>query len=69
MLILEGALTRLDGSPLKYTYWRSKAPDPSVMRAGLCVTMRISDAVWQLANCTDKQGFVCRTSSGKRHDL
>ncbi|KAK9966427.1 hypothetical protein ABG768_003538 [Culter alburnus] len=60
----KGALTRLDGSPLKYTYWRSKAPDPSVMRAGLCVTMRISDAVWQLANCTDKQGFVCRTSSG-----
>uniref|UniRef100_A0A672SME5 Phospholipase A2 receptor 1 n=1 Tax=Sinocyclocheilus grahami TaxID=75366 RepID=A0A672SME5_SINGR len=59
------ALTRLDGSPLHYTNWRSKAPDAGDMRADSCVTMRVSDAVWQLADCTEKLGFICKTSTGK----
>ncbi|RXN22317.1 secretory phospholipase A2 receptor-like protein [Labeo rohita] len=58
------ALTRLDGSPLHYTNWRSKAPDANDMRADSCVTMRVSDAVWQLADCTDRLGFICKTSTG-----
>ncbi|XP_016324044.1 secretory phospholipase A2 receptor-like [Sinocyclocheilus anshuiensis] len=58
------ALTRLDGSPLHYTNWRSKAPDASDMRADSCVTMQVSDAVWQLADCTEKLGFICKTSTG-----
>lgn len=69
LFILADALTRLDGSPLHYTNWRSKAPDANDMRADSCVTMRVSDAVWQLADCTDRLGFICKTSTGKSHDL
>ncbi|XP_051967030.1 secretory phospholipase A2 receptor-like [Xyrauchen texanus] len=58
------ALTRFDGSPLQYTNWLSKAPDASVMQADTCVTMRVSDAVWRLANCRDRLGFICKTSTG-----
>ncbi|XP_056590503.1 secretory phospholipase A2 receptor [Triplophysa dalaica] len=58
------ALTRFDGSPLQYTNWRSKAPDGSQMRADSCVTMRVWDATWQLANCGDRFGFICKTTTG-----
>uniref|UniRef100_A0A673NB35 Secretory phospholipase A2 receptor-like n=1 Tax=Sinocyclocheilus rhinocerous TaxID=307959 RepID=A0A673NB35_9TELE len=57
------ALTRLDGSPLHYTNWRSRAPDASDMRADSCVTLQVSDAVWQLADCTERLGFICKTST------
>nr|XP_055039953.1 secretory phospholipase A2 receptor isoform X1 [Misgurnus anguillicaudatus] len=58
------ALTRFDGSPLQYTNWRSKAPDAEAMDVDTCVTMRVADAVWQLASCRDRFGFICKTSTG-----
>uniref|UniRef100_A0A8C1L249 Phospholipase A2 receptor 1 n=1 Tax=Cyprinus carpio TaxID=7962 RepID=A0A8C1L249_CYPCA len=63
------ALTRLDGSPLHYTNWRSRAPDASDISVDSCVTLRVADAVWQLADCTERLGFICKTSTGKRHDF
>ncbi len=69
MLFIADALTRLDGSPLLYTNWRSRAPDASDMRADSCVILRVSDAVWQLADCTERLGFICKTSTGKRRDF
>ncbi|XP_042590494.1 secretory phospholipase A2 receptor [Cyprinus carpio] len=58
------ALTRLDGSPLHYTNWRSRAPDASDISVDSCVTLRVADAVWQLADCTERLGFICKTSTG-----
>lgn len=58
------ALTWLDGSALKYTNWRLKAPDASVMNVDTCVSMRVSDAAWLLASCTDRLGYVCKSRSG-----
>uniref|UniRef100_A0A673NEV6 Secretory phospholipase A2 receptor-like n=1 Tax=Sinocyclocheilus rhinocerous TaxID=307959 RepID=A0A673NEV6_9TELE len=29
----------------------------------------VSDAVWQLADCTERLGFICKTSTGKRRDF
>uniref|UniRef100_A0A8C2KGZ8 Phospholipase A2 receptor 1 n=1 Tax=Cyprinus carpio TaxID=7962 RepID=A0A8C2KGZ8_CYPCA len=69
MLIVADALTRLDGSPLHYTNWRSRAPDASDISVDSCVTLRVLDAVWQLADCTERLGFICKTSTGKRHDF
>uniref|UniRef100_A0A8C1KZG4 Phospholipase A2 receptor 1 n=1 Tax=Cyprinus carpio TaxID=7962 RepID=A0A8C1KZG4_CYPCA len=69
MLIVADALTRLDGSPLHYTNWRSRAPDASDISVDSCVTLRVADAVWQLADCTERLGFICKTSTGKRHDF
>lgn len=60
----EDALTWLDGSALDYMNWRLKAPDTGVMHADTCVSMRLSDAEWLLADCTTRLGFVCKTRSG-----
>lgn len=59
-----GVLARLDGSQLQYTNWRSRVPDEQEMRKQPCVSMRVSDAVWQLADCTERLGFICKTSTG-----
>lgn len=63
-IFLEDALTWLDGSTLDYTNWRLKAPDASVMHADTCVSTRVSDAEWLLADCSNRLGFVCKTRSG-----
>ncbi|XP_007237401.3 secretory phospholipase A2 receptor [Astyanax mexicanus] len=55
------ALTWVDGSAISYSNWRTRAPDTSRMRADTCVSMRVSDTEWRLANCQDKLGFVCKT--------
>ncbi|KAF4083409.1 hypothetical protein AMELA_G00140980 [Ameiurus melas] len=59
----KAALTWLDDSALDYTNWRRKAPDTSAMHADTCVSMRVSNAEWLLAGCSDRLGFVCKTRS------
>lgn len=66
LIFSENALTWLDGSALEYTNWRLKAPDASVMHADTCVSMRVSDAEWLLAGCTNRLGFICKTRSGAK---
>ncbi|XP_053539216.1 secretory phospholipase A2 receptor isoform X3 [Ictalurus punctatus] len=61
--IEKGALTWLDDSALDYTNWRLKAPDTSAMHADTCVSTRVSNAEWLLADCSDRLGFVCKTRS------
>ncbi|TRY88119.1 hypothetical protein DNTS_031499 [Danionella cerebrum] len=39
-------------------------PDERDMREKPCVSLRVSDAVWQLSDCADKLAFICKTSSG-----
>ncbi|XP_076159863.1 secretory phospholipase A2 receptor isoform X1 [Alosa pseudoharengus] len=56
-------LTWLDGSPLDYSSWHFRAPDTSVLRPDTCVSLRVSDGVWNLASCTDQLGFVCKTKT------
>lgn len=56
-------LTWLDGSALDFSSWHFRAPDASVLRSDTCVSLRVSDGVWNLASCTDQLGFVCKTKS------
>jgi hypothetical protein len=53
-----------DGSPMDYSNWNVKAPDPSLLTADTCVSTRVSDGMWLLSQCTDRLGFVCKTNSG-----
>uniref|UniRef100_A0A4W5N1G4 C-type lectin domain-containing protein n=1 Tax=Hucho hucho TaxID=62062 RepID=A0A4W5N1G4_9TELE len=53
-----------DGSPMDYSNWNFKAPDPSLLTADTCVSTRVSDGMWLLSQCTDRLGFVCKTNSG-----
>lgn len=55
----------VDGSPMDYTGWASKAPDPRLLSADVCVTTRATDGVWHLAQCTERLGFVCKIVTGK----
>ncbi|XP_028835603.1 secretory phospholipase A2 receptor isoform X2 [Denticeps clupeoides] len=57
----DNALTWLDGSPLDFSNWHFKAPDPKVLTVGTCVSARVSDGVWNLADCNNKLGFICKT--------
>uniref|UniRef100_A0A4W5N1I9 C-type lectin domain-containing protein n=1 Tax=Hucho hucho TaxID=62062 RepID=A0A4W5N1I9_9TELE len=52
-----------DGSPMDYSNWNFKAPDPSLLTADTCVSTRVSDGMWLLSQCTDRLGFVCKTNS------
>ncbi|KAL2087574.1 hypothetical protein ACEWY4_016402 [Coilia grayii] len=56
-------LTWLDGSPLDYSSWHFRPPDARVLSADTCVSLRVSDGVWNLASCTDKLGFICKTKA------
>uniref|UniRef100_A0AAY4BW24 Phospholipase A2 receptor 1 n=1 Tax=Denticeps clupeoides TaxID=299321 RepID=A0AAY4BW24_9TELE len=60
----DNALTWLDGSPLDFSNWHFKAPDPKVLTVGTCVSARVSDGVWNLADCNNKLGFICKTRTG-----
>lgn len=55
----------VDGSPMDYTNWPSKAPDSKLLTADTCVTTRVVDGVWHLSQCTERLGFVCKTASSK----
>ncbi|XP_036401571.1 secretory phospholipase A2 receptor [Megalops cyprinoides] len=57
------ALAWVDGSPIRYSNWHFKAPNPEVLTVDTCVSMRVSDSVWHLSRCGDKLGFVCKTHS------
>ncbi|KAG7232758.1 hypothetical protein INR49_008148 [Caranx melampygus] len=59
----------VDASPMDYTNWPSKAPDPKQLTADTCVTTRVIDGVWHLSRCTERLGFVCKTVSGSHHGV
>ncbi|XP_066544721.1 secretory phospholipase A2 receptor isoform X2 [Amia ocellicauda] len=54
------ALAWFDGSPLKYSNWHFTPPDVKSLSVDSCVTMRISDGIWNVARCYDSLGFVCK---------
>ncbi|XP_042179949.1 secretory phospholipase A2 receptor isoform X2 [Oncorhynchus tshawytscha] len=58
-----GSMAWFDGSPMDYSNWNVKAPDPSLLTADTCVSTRVSDGMWLLSQCTDRMGFVCKTNS------
>ncbi|XP_073320103.1 secretory phospholipase A2 receptor [Pagrus major] len=57
------SLSWVDGSPMDYTNWPSKAPDSKLLTADACVTTRVVDGVWHVSQCTERLGFVCKTIS------
>ncbi|XP_061669890.1 secretory phospholipase A2 receptor [Syngnathoides biaculeatus] len=58
-----GSTAWVDGSPLDFTGWPDKAPDPKMLTPGTCVSTRAADGVWRLSGCTERLGFVCKTAS------
>ncbi|XP_074522887.1 secretory phospholipase A2 receptor [Halichoeres trimaculatus] len=57
------SLSWVDGSPMDYTNWPSKAPDSKLLTADACVTTRVVDGLWHLSQCDERLGFVCKTVS------
>ncbi|KAF3686592.1 Secretory phospholipase A2 receptor [Channa argus] len=57
------SLAWVDGSPVDYTNWPNKAPDSRLLTADVCVTTRMVDGVWQLSQCSERLGFVCKIVS------
>lgn len=64
-LLLADSLAWVDGSPMDYTNWPNKVPDSKLLTADSCVTTRVVDGVWHLSRCTERLGFVCKTTSRK----
>uniref|UniRef100_A0A3Q3WZL2 Uncharacterized protein n=1 Tax=Mola mola TaxID=94237 RepID=A0A3Q3WZL2_MOLML len=59
----------VDGSPVDYNNWPSKAPDPKLLTADACATTRGVDGLWRLSLCTERLGFVCKTLISKLNCL
>uniref|UniRef100_A0A671XU88 Phospholipase A2 receptor 1 n=1 Tax=Sparus aurata TaxID=8175 RepID=A0A671XU88_SPAAU len=57
------SMSWVDGSPMDYTNWPSKAPDSKLLTADTCVTTRVFDGAWHLSQCTERLGFICKTAS------
>ncbi|XP_035538129.1 secretory phospholipase A2 receptor isoform X1 [Morone saxatilis] len=63
------SMSWVDGSPMEYTNWPSKAPDPKLLTADSCVTTRVVDGVWHLSGCTERLGFVCKIVSNANTEV
>lgn len=61
---LAGSMAWFGGSPIDYSNWNLRAPDPSLLTADTCVSTMVSDGMWLLSQCTDRLGFVCEITSG-----
>uniref|UniRef100_A0A672ISJ2 Phospholipase A2 receptor 1 n=1 Tax=Salarias fasciatus TaxID=181472 RepID=A0A672ISJ2_SALFA len=61
------SLAWVDGSPVSYTNWPGRAPDPGLLTADACVSTRVDDGAWHLAQCTERLGFICKTVSARLH--
>ncbi|XP_061743297.1 secretory phospholipase A2 receptor isoform X2 [Nerophis ophidion] len=53
----------VDGAPVDFTSWASRVPDSSLLTADTCVSTRAVDGIWRLSGCTERLGFVCKTTS------
>uniref|UniRef100_A0AAY5KK31 Phospholipase A2 receptor 1 n=1 Tax=Esox lucius TaxID=8010 RepID=A0AAY5KK31_ESOLU len=61
--ILSRSLAWFDGTPVEYSNWHFKAPDLGQLTPDTCASIRVSDGEWHLSHCTDRLGFVCKTTS------
>ncbi|XP_028972623.2 secretory phospholipase A2 receptor [Esox lucius] len=57
------SLAWFDGTPVEYSNWHFKAPDLGQLTPDTCASIRVSDGEWHLSHCTDRLGFVCKTTS------
>uniref|UniRef100_A0A8C5D7B1 Phospholipase A2 receptor 1 n=1 Tax=Gouania willdenowi TaxID=441366 RepID=A0A8C5D7B1_GOUWI len=57
------SMSWVDGTPIDYTNWPGRAPDPSALTADTCVARRAVDGSWLLSECNEKLGFICKTIS------
>uniref|UniRef100_A0A669B2C0 Phospholipase A2 receptor 1 n=1 Tax=Oreochromis niloticus TaxID=8128 RepID=A0A669B2C0_ORENI len=54
----------VDGSPMEYTNWPHKGPNPKLLTEDSCVTTRVVDGTWHFTPCTERLGFICKIISG-----
>ncbi|XP_006636684.2 secretory phospholipase A2 receptor isoform X1 [Lepisosteus oculatus] len=55
------ALEWFNGSPIKYSNWPfGKGPEADILTVDSCVSVRLSDGIWQLSHCNEKLGFICK---------
>ncbi|XP_053155223.1 secretory phospholipase A2 receptor [Hemicordylus capensis] len=52
-----------DGSPLNFSNWGIKEPEPGQLKGNVCIALRTTDGIWQLSPCQERKGFVCKTST------
>ncbi|XP_005935312.1 secretory phospholipase A2 receptor [Haplochromis burtoni] len=53
----------VDGSPMEYTNWPHKGPNPKLLTEDSCVTTRVVDGTWHFTPCTERLGFICKIIS------
>lgn len=56
----------VDGTPVDYSNWPGRSPNTKVLPADACATMKAVDGVWQLAQCSQPLGFVCKTVASSK---
>ncbi|XP_024150676.1 secretory phospholipase A2 receptor [Oryzias melastigma] len=53
----------VDSLKSDYTNWASKGPDAKRMTADTCVTTKVVDGVWHISTCTERLGFICKSTA------
>lgn len=56
----------VDGSPVDYSNWPGKSPNAKLLPADSCATMKAVDGVWQLSQCSQQLGFICKTVASSK---
>lgn len=59
--LLAESVSWVDGTRVDYSNWPGKSPNTKVLPADACATMKAVDGVWQLSQCNQQLGFVCKT--------
>nr|XP_033800444.1 secretory phospholipase A2 receptor isoform X2 [Geotrypetes seraphini] len=50
-----------DGSSINYSNWGVKQPKLRDWTDDICAALKISDGLWQLSQCRENNGFICKT--------
>uniref|UniRef100_A0A3P9BBN9 Phospholipase A2 receptor 1 n=1 Tax=Maylandia zebra TaxID=106582 RepID=A0A3P9BBN9_9CICH len=60
---VDDSMAWVDGSPMEYTNWPHKGPNPKLLTEDSCVTTRVVDGTWHFTPCTERLGFICKIIS------
>uniref|UniRef100_A0A3P9I5P8 Phospholipase A2 receptor 1 n=1 Tax=Oryzias latipes TaxID=8090 RepID=A0A3P9I5P8_ORYLA len=54
----------VDSLKSDYTNWANKGPDVKRMTADTCVSTTVVGGVWHMSSCTERLGFICKSTAG-----
>ncbi|XP_075036882.1 secretory phospholipase A2 receptor [Mixophyes fleayi] len=55
-----GTVTWTDGTLTNYSNWDADQSDIDALMGDRCVTLLMNDGTWQVAQCNERKGFVCK---------